>query len=188
MNDTLKTISKRYSCRGFSDKPIDGADLQTIADAGVQAPSAMNRQGWQLILIKNKTLIAELEAEGLRVLREMPDKSSYERVMSRGGKLFYDAQAIAIIAIKPPAAIKGYELIDLGIVAQNVSLAAASLGVGNCHCGMISLCFAGEKAAELKKKLKFFDGYECGLAVLLGYAKEQGTPHAPDAGKITIIE
>ena len=88
MNDTLKTIAKRYSCRNFSDKAVSDADLQAIADAGIQAPSARNVQGWHITAVKNKALIAEIEAEGMRVLSEMPDKSSYERIMSRGAGCF----------------------------------------------------------------------------------------------------
>jgi nitroreductase len=187
MNDTLKTIAKRYSCRDFSDEAVSGADLRAIANAGIQAPSGMNRQGWQIIVVKNKELLSELESEGMRALSGLPDKAIYNRIMSRGGKLFYNAQAMIFIAVKE-ASPKGAELIDLGIVAQNISLASSSLGIDNSHCGLIAFCFSGGKAEEFKRKLKFPDGYECGCGVLLGYGTAAGTPHAPDVGKITLIE
>lgn len=185
-NDVLKAISKRYSCRAFTDKVVSDNDLQLIADAAIQAPSGMNRQHWQIIIIKNKTLLSEMEAEGMRVMSEMPDKTMFERIISRGGKLFYNAPCMAFIAVKKSQ--KGAELIDLGIVAQNISLAATSLSIANCHCGLIAFCFAGDKAEEFKNKLRFPEGYECGLGVLLGYAVEQGKPHIPDKSKITFIE
>ena len=53
---------------------------------------------------------------------------------------------------------------------------------------MAAFCFAGGKAGEFKKKLKFPDGYECNYGVLLGYGSGQGTPHAPNADKITVIK
>ena len=190
MNDTLKTIAKRYSCRNYSDKAINDADLQAIADAGIQAPSARNVQGWHIAVVKNEALIAEIEAEGMRIISEMPDKSTYERIMGRGGKLFYNAQAVAFIAVNGAAApnYEKYAAVDLGIVAQNISLAATSLGIDNCHCGMVAYCFAGGKAEEFKRKLKFPDGYECNYGVLLGYGNGQGTPHALNADKTTFIE
>ena len=189
MNDTLKTIAKRYSCRAFTDKAVSDADLQTIADAGIQAPSAMNRQGWHISVVTNKALISEIEAEGLRVIAELPDKSVYKRIFGRGGKLFYNAQAVIFIAVKDSEtdAYKKYTAVDLGIVAQNISIAATSLGIDNCHCGLVAFCFAGGKAAEFKKKLKTPDGYECDYGVLLGYGAAQGTPHAPDKNKISFI-
>lgn len=187
MNNTLETISRRYSCRGFLDKAISDEDLSLIANAAIQAPSGMNRQHWQIIIINNKALLSEMETEGMRIMSQMPDKTMYERIQSRGGRLFYNAPCMAYIAVKATSQ-KGAELIDLGIVAQNISLAATSLGIGNCHCGLAALCFAGSKAEEFKKKLKFPEGYECGLGVLLGYAKEPGKPHSPDKSKITIIK
>lgn len=185
MNETLKTIAKRYSCRNFTDKTISTADLQTIADAGIAAPSAMNRQGWHIVAVKNKQLIAEMEAEGMRVMKESPDQSAYERIKGRGGKLFYNAGAVVFIAVKDAGR---YTNVDLGIVAQNISLAATSLGINNCHCGMIAFCFSGNKTDEFKKKLQIPDGFECNYGVLLGYGKEQGTPHTPDKSKLNIIE
>lgn len=189
MNDTLKVIETRYSCRKFDDKPISAENLKAIADAGIQAPSAMNRQGWHISIVANKALLCEIEAEGLRVMKEAPDQSAYERILGRGGKLFYNAQAVVFIALKSAyCASNRYANVDLGVAAQNVSLAAASLGIGSCHCGMVSFCFAGGKAAEFKEKLKFPDGYECNYGVLLGYETEKGTPHAPDKSKISFID
>lgn len=186
MNDTLKTIATRYSCRAFTDRAVSDADLLQIVNAGIQAPSGMNRQNWQIIVVQDRALLAEMESEGMRVLSEFPDKSMYNRIIGRGGKLFYNSPCMVFIAVKE-AIPKGAELIDLGIVAQNISLAATSLGIDNCHCGFVAFCFAGGKAEEFKRKLKFPDGYEVGLAVLLGYGKEQGTPHTPDKNKITFI-
>lgn len=187
MNDTLKTIADRYSCRSFTDQEIGCDDIQAIAEAAIAAPSGMNRQNWQIIVVKNKALIAEMDAEGMRVMSEFPDKTMLERMKSRGGKLFYNAPCMVFIAVKESFP-KGAELIDLGIVAQNISLAATSLGIDNCHCGLVAFCFVGVKAAEFKKKLQIPQGYEIGLAVLLGYGKEQGAPHVPDKSKITIID
>ena len=187
MNDTLKTIAKRYSCRSFTDRAVSDADLLAIAEAGLQAPSGMNRQLWQLIVVKNKALLAEMEAEGMRILSEFPDKSIYNRIMGRGGKLFYNAPRMIVIAVKE-ASPKGAELIDLGIIAQNISLSATSLGIDNCHLGLVAFSFAGGRADEFKEKLSFPKGYSVGLAVLLGYAKTPSAPHAPNADKITVIE
>ena len=134
--------------------------------------------------MKNKALIAEIEAEGIGMMSELPDKSAYQRMIQRGGKLFYNAQAVVFIAIKDGEE-NVYAKVDLGIVAQNISLAAASLGIDNCHCGMAAFCFLGGKADEFKTKLGFPDGFICNYAVLLGYGKAQGVPHAPDKSKIT---
>ena len=187
MNDTLKTIAERYSCRSYTDQLPEDEKLMAIAQAAIQAPSGMNRQGWQVIVVKDKNLIDEMEAEGIQILSGMGDKSMYERIMARGGKLFYNAPCMIVMAIKE-AFPKGAELIDCGILAQNIVLAATSLGIANLHCGFVGLAFAGSKAADFKRRLKFPEGYECGMGVLLGYAANIAEPHQPDQEKITVIE
>ncbi|MGI6403288.1 MAG: nitroreductase family protein [Oscillospiraceae bacterium] len=187
MNETLKTIAERYSCRDFNGVMPSDEDLRAITQAAIQAPSGTNRQHWHVIVVKNQQLLSQMEAEGLKMLAAMEDQSYYQRIMSRGGKLFYHAPCMILIAVKE-AYPKGAELIDLGIVAQNVSLAATSLGIANVHCGLVGLAFAGDKACEFKTKLKFPEGYECGLGVLLGYANTVTPPHQPNQEKITWIE
>ena len=186
MNDTLKIMSERFSCRSFTDEMPDNETLDAIARAAITAPSGMNRQHWQVIVIKNKEIIEDMESQGMKML-SLFDANMYERIMKRGGKLFYNAPCMILIAVKE-AVPKGAELMDCGILAQNIVLAATSLGVANLHCGFAVLAFAGEKAAEFKKRLKFPKGYECGMGVLLGYAKDTAAPHLPNEEKITIIE
>jgi len=187
MNETLKNIAERFSCRDYSDKIPSDEHLGLIAQAAIQAPSGMNRQQWQVIVVKNRDLILEMEAEGIKTLSSMPDQSMYQRIMARGGKLFYNAPRMIVIAIKEGYP-KGAELIDCGILAQNIVLAATSLGINSVHCGFTLLAFAGNKASYFKEKLQFPEGYECGMGILLGYANTPGAPHAPNQEKITVIE
>ena len=182
MNETLKTIATRYSCRSFTSEPVPGTMLEAIALAAVQAPSGMNRQAWRTVVVTDKQLIDDLEAEGMRVLSAMDDKSAYERIMSRGGKLFYNAQCIVFLPITDGAAL------DCGIITENIALAATSLGLGNVICGLAGLAFTGSKAAEFKQRLQFPDGFEFGMSVLLGYAANESEPHVPDMDKIIYVK
>ena len=44
MESTIKDLLERRSCRSYSDKQITDAELNTVLEAGLIAPSAMNRQ------------------------------------------------------------------------------------------------------------------------------------------------
>ncbi|MDR1531771.1 MAG: nitroreductase family protein [Clostridiales bacterium] len=188
MNETIRTIMSRYSCRAFVGETPPDEDLRTIAEAALAAPSGSNRQLWRVIVVKDKSLISEMDDEGMRVLAAMPDKSMYERIKGRGGGLFYNAPCMIVIPIaqaNPPVA----EMFDCAIVAENIALAATSLGVDNLICGLAALPFAGEKGAEFSRRLGFPEGYGIGLGVLLGYAKETGgKPHELDFSKISFVE
>lgn len=183
--ETLEAIAGRWSCRDFGERGVSDEDLRKIARAGAQAPSGMNRQNWQIIVVRDRALIEELDKAGIEFMREWRKSGGHAPEPPSGG-LFYHAPAMIYIAIKE-AMPKGAELIDLGIVAQNICLAATSLGVDNCHCGFAVFPFAGDRGEEFKARLKFPKGYECGMAVLLGYAVKVGKPHVADEKKITVL-
>ena len=182
MNEILRTISQRYSCRAYDGRLPEKEKLEALALAAVQSPSAMNRQPWQVIVITNKSLIEEMDAEGMRILAEAEDKTAYDRFMSRGGTLFYNAPCMYLILKQ-----SGTDM-DTGIVCENIALAATSLGLGSVICGMAALPFNGPKGDVLKKKAGFSDGWEFGITVLVGYGRMENTPHTPDTSKIRYVE
>ena len=186
--NTIETIRIRYSCRAFSEKMPSDEDLKIIAEAAVAAPSGMNRQLWRAIVVKNKELLDDLETEGMKNLAAVPDKGMYDRIMSRGGKLYYNAPCMIVVPVAKAEPV-GAEIFDCGIVSENIALAATSLGIDNLICGLAAFSFSGDRNEEFKRRLGFPSGYEIGIAVLLGYAASPGgKPHEPDLSKITIID
>jgi nitroreductase len=183
MNETLKTIMERYSCRDFTGTPLNDTQIKALISAALASPSGMNRQPWHIIVITDKKLIDELDAEGMKILGAESDKSGYERIMSRGGKLFYNAPCmiIAVTGKSNPSAM------DCGILSENIALAAHSMGLGNVICGMANIPLSGSKGGDFKKRLKFPDGYDFGIAVLVGTAKSKKEPHEVDMTKVIYI-
>ena len=182
MNETLKTIETRYSCRSFKEQSIEKEKVEAIALAGVQAPSGMNQQPWKIAVLNNKTLIDKMDQALMNKLAAQEDHTLYDRMMSRGGKVFYNAPLMYVIAKLP-----GKDL-DCGIVCENMALAASSLGLGNVICGLASLIINDEIGKQYKDKL-IPQGYEFGVALLVGYAVDsEGTPHEPDLSKIIYVE
>lgn len=187
--NTIEAITTRYSCRDFLDRMPSDDDLQTITDAAIASPSAMNRQPWQIILVKDRALIDTLDKAGMEGLAALPDRSTFERIQSRGGKLFYNAPCMIVIALDT-ATPSGYEHIDCGIATQNIALAATSLGINSLICGLFKFAFTDEDTAdEFKRRLNFHDAFEVGIAVLLGYGTHAGRkdPHDLDRSKITRV-
>lgn len=186
MNEVLKTIADRYACRDYKDAMPSKEDLEAIAQAAIEAPSALNKQPWQILVVQDKTLMKDLEDEGLSMLAAMEDKTMYNNIISRGGKLFYNAPCMILIAVNEKDT-NGYERIDLGIAAQNAVLAASSLGIASVHCGFAVFPFSGERGPEFLKRFQVPEGYSVGLGILLGYANTTKEPHEPDENKITWI-
>ena len=184
MSDTLRNISERYTCRDFKSTPLKDEVIEHLVKAALAAPSAVNRQPWHVIMVTDKALIEELDAEGMEILSKEEDKSTYERMMERGGKLFYNAPCLAIVLSDGSK----WGTLDCGILCQNVVLAAESLGLGTCIVGMAGVPLNGPKAAEYKKRLGFPDGYEFAIGVLVGEINSGKVPHEHDRSKVSYVK
>ena len=103
--------------------------------------------------------------------------------MSRGGKLYYNAPCMFLILKQSVV-----QDADIGIVSENIALAATALGLGNVICGMAAIPFNGAKGELFKKKAGIDEGWGFGMAVLVGYAEKSGAPHEPDMSKIRFID
>lgn len=181
MNAVLENITKRCSCRAYTGEPLSETETRALGKAAAAAPSAMNRQPWRVIIVNSPALMAELEAEALKSLSA--DKAAYDRIMGRGGKVFYNAPCMVLVAVDRS---NSFAMTDCGILCENVALAAASMGLGSVICGMAGLIFANEPE-RFKTRLGIPEGFEFGLAVLVGKSAGEFTPHEPDMSKISFV-
>jgi len=184
MNEVMKAITERYSCRDFSPEPLTSEQVETLVTAALAAPSAMNLMPWHIVVVTDKALIEEMDAEIMEVIKGWEDKSTYNRFKERGGKLFYDAPCMVFITNDG----SGSSALDGGIVTQNIALAAHSLELGSVICGMAGVAFSGTKGAEFTKRLKFPEGHTFGMSVCVGKVKSGKAPHEHDTSKITYIK
>ena len=183
MNDAIKAIMERNSCRDFKDTALTDEQLKVIIDAALAAPSALNRQPWRIVVVKDKALIDEMDIAGMEMLAAAEDKTTYDRMMARGGKLMYNAPCLVFILSDGSS----WAQIDCGILCENIAIAAQSLGLGSCIVGMASAPLSGPKGEEFLKRLNFPSGFEFSIGVLLGTPNTGKEPHEPDYRKVTYV-
>jgi len=183
MNDVIKAINDRYSCRDFEATPLTDEQAQMLGKAALAAPSAMNLQPWHIIVITDKALIEEYDADAMSVLKEQ-NSEAYKRMGDRGGSIFYNAPCLIIIAKDG----SNYADLDCGIATQNIALAAHSMGLASVICGMARIPLSGPKAEEWAKRLRIPKGYSFGMSVCVGTAKAGKTPHELDFAKLEYVK
>lgn len=174
MNETIKSIHQRMSCRNYLDTKLPKDILNTILEAGLQAPSSMNRQRVILSAITNESLINELK-KAVAIKLEQPESYS----------CFYNANTIVIVS-----APKDYSPLytDGSCVLQNIFLSATSLGIGSCWINQLCGIEDDPKIRELLKKCNIPDDHHiCGCASL-GYPNGEMTPKEKDSKRIQIIK
>ncbi|MCL2498950.1 MAG: nitroreductase family protein [Defluviitaleaceae bacterium] len=183
MNDVLKAIFERNSCRDFSGEPLTDEQVDLLVKSALASPSAMNAMPWHIIAVTDKAMLDEMDAYMYKHIEDTnPDW--YNRMKERGGKIFYNAPCLILIAKND----SDWATLDAGIVSQNVALAAHSLGLGNVICGMARLAFEGAKGGEWAKRLQIPEGYTFGMSVCVGKANKGKDPHELNHDKVTYIK
>jgi len=182
MNNTIQAIMGRYSCRNFSPAPITEEQLDVLVKAALASPSAVNRQPWHIIAITDKALLDEMDAYILECIKA-ENADWYNRMIERGGKIFYNAPCLIVIAKDD----SDYATLDAGIVSQNVALAAHALELGNVICGMARYVFDGPRGEEFRKRANFPESYVFGMSVCVGTALSGKEPHELDLAKVTYV-
>jgi nitroreductase len=148
-------VQQRYSVRAYRTEPIAGQDLHAVLEAARLAPTAANRQAFQLVVIQT----AGREAE----LREVYDREWFVQA------------PVVVCACGMPAETwvrrdgKNYSDVDVAIAMDHLILAAASRGLGTCWIG----AFDPDAA---RKVLGLPEGVEPVAFTPLGYPADQPRP------------
>jgi nitroreductase len=166
VNETLKSIKNRRSIRKYKAEQISDAEIQTIMEAAIHAPSAMNQQKWHFSVIQNRETLAKMAEMIRQNLLKSPIEFFVERAKNPDYNVFYSAPTVVIITADEKAHFTEF---DCGAAAENIALAAESLNIGSCIIGMASFLFESDKAGEIKKELGIPEGYKFIISVALGY-------------------
>ena len=67
MNETLKVLKERRSCRKFKEDMITNEELESVLEAGTYAPTGNGKQSPIIIAITNKKIRDELSLENRKV-------------------------------------------------------------------------------------------------------------------------
>ncbi len=150
--DFLELARRRYSVRSYKSDPVEEEKLSRILEAARLAPTAANRQPYQLIVIRT----ASREAELLRIY----------------SKVWFQEAPIVICACGIPAKNwvrkdgKNYNDVDVAIVMDHLVMAATAEGLGTCW-------IAAFDPLAAKEVLGLPEGVEPIAFTPLGYAADQ---------------
>jgi len=113
--ETISVIHQRKSVRNFTGEPVTAEHLEILLQAAMAAPSAVNCQPWEFIVVTNRNTLDTL-GEALPY-----------------AKMLFQAGAAIIVCGVPAAAHKHlaeYAVIDSSLASENILLAAEALGLG----------------------------------------------------------
>ena len=169
--EVLRTISNRRSHRAYKTEQLPEDVLSAVLKAGLEAPSARNRQPWHYSVVQNAKLIQEVHDEAAKVIMASDGNPAFS---NPDFQIFYHAPTVIFIFGEKDFY---WTHVDCGIAVENMALAAESLGVGNVILGYPRAAFTGDKADELRARLDCPDGYDFVIALAMGYATDDKKAH-----------
>lgn len=152
----LEAIKNRRACRKFdSGKEVEDIKIDQIVEAGLLAPSGMNRQTPVIIVIKDKQTRDELMNINKSIMnRDISDP-------------FYGAPVILLVIAKKD----GLSIHDGSASIENMLLEATNQGLGSCW---IHRAEEEIQREDVRKLLSFtglnFDEYVGVGHVIIGYS------------------
>ena len=171
MSEVLKAIEERFSTRGYTAEKLTEAELDTLIKAGLQAPTATNRQEIHFTVLDGENpLLAEMQEE---MLKDRPG-------MKLDSNFYYGAPTVILLSGEEAF---GWSAVDAGIAVENIALAAEALGLGNVILGCIKGALTGEKRDYFSKALKLPEGYVFEVAIAVGHKAASKAPHEYSAEK-----
>ena len=164
MNETLKVMENRRSCRNFDpEKAVSEADIQAIVKAGTYAASGMGKQSPIILAVTNKELRDKISAENAKIMGTSIDP-------------FYGAPVILIVLADKNVPTHVY---DGSLVMGNLMNAAESLGLGSIWIHRAKEEFEFDFGKKILEDLGIEGEYEGIGHCAIGYAAAPAKEAAP---------
>lgn len=128
----MDMIYARRSIRKFKDTPVDRSLLEEVIKAGMNAPSAMDQQPWQFVIMEDRSVHP-------RILKVHPN-----------AKPLTEAPVGLLVCGDLSREItEGYWSIDCAAATENMLLKIAELGLGGCWLGIYPREHRVEELSEI---------------------------------------
>ena len=182
-NSVIEAIMARRSVRYYKSIPVEREKLLKIAECGVNAPNAMNKQEWEVRIVDNQKFFNDMTA---LMKASMPGMVKDDDPRFRNA--FRNASAAIFIA-SPSDDPTGMLLQNVGLMSENICLAAWSMGLGTCIMGSPAMFMnTNPSAKRYLDKLGFSAGYKLQVVIAVGYPDESPEAKPRDLGKIRFVE
>lgn len=140
--DVFEAIRNRRAVRQYRPNPVSRKDILTVLDAANRAPSALNRQQWEFLVVTGRK-IGEMGESFGKIIEEYT--RDWESSRMRGSPFTredfvryattYGGAPVVIVVLTDSANTKDLQRANIesaSAAMQNLLLAATALGLGTC--------------------------------------------------------
>jgi nitroreductase len=135
----MEAIYKRCSVRSYSPERLDETTIRALLAAAVRAPTAVHLEPWAFAVLQDTSALKRLSDRAKPLFLEEVQRAHLDRgghtlemFASPDFNMFYNAGTLIIICGKP---MGPFVVADCWLAAENLILAACSMGLGTCVIG-----------------------------------------------------
>ena len=181
-NPVIENIMARRSVRAYKEQAVPRELLEQVVECGINAPNAMNAQQWEVRVVESKAWIDKATEAYKQSVKGTPAEKMVTEPSFKN--MFRNAPAVIFIGHKPSK----YTAVDCGLMAENMMLAAQSLGLGTVCMASPVMFLTQPAGAEFLSSLSFSEGYEPLICIGIGYADEAPAAKPRNKDVIKYIE
>jgi nitroreductase len=175
--DVIEAIHGRRSIRAYRSEPVARALIEEIVWAAVQAPTppVSGEMPWAVCVIEGMDRLAAYGDRAKQYAREhQQDRRCWTWPDRPDFKVFWNAPVAVLICGRNDNSEAPFDCCRAG---QNLLLAAHAMGLGACWVGAP---LPWLNSPGVAKEFGMPAGFECIVAVILGYSAEMpsGNPRA----------
>jgi nitroreductase len=170
----FEAILARRSVRAYAPQPLDRGAVQTLLEAAVRAPTAMHEEPWAFAVVQDKQALKKISdrakpifVEEARPRRARGGGHSFEIFSRPDFNIFYDAGALIVICAKP---LGQFTAADCWLAAENLMLAACSMGLGTC---VIGSALAALNLPDVKSELGIPAEFSAVAPITIGVPRDE---------------
>lgn len=196
----LQIVENLPTTQAFLKDPIPEADIQRIVNAGVNAPSAMNRQPWHFTVVSNAETVQQMGEAAKAAMKnmQMPPKDAPKAddadkpkpPTSKGPRSAVgDSPVIIVISCN-----EGSEF-DAGLACESMNDMANLLGYGTKIASSATIFLNGENKADYYEKFQIPEGQRIVTVLLVGKINTEGydavtsaTPRKPQEQVVSFVK
>lgn len=183
-NEVVETIMSRRSIRSYKPEQIKNEELELILECGINAPSGLNKQTWEVRVLQNPEFIANINSGFVKYAAGLQMEGSASRSQQPGFSVFHGAPTVILVASNNTT----YSAVDCGLLGQNILLAAESMNIGTCVVGGVTAYLNTPEAKEnIVPQLNLPEGYAPLYTIVMGYKNESPNAKPRDKSKIQYI-
>ena len=162
--NVFETILARRSVRSYAPQPVADSALNTLLEAAVWAPTAMHREPWGFVIVKNKLILQSISELAKVLLRQQAKRNqTCASANPQAGSIFFDAPTLIIVCGR----IHHHSCdADCWMAAQNLMLAACALHLGTC---VVTDALPAISLPKSKQMLGIPENYTAISPIAVGY-------------------